>query len=290
MDFKQLYYFLAIAEEGQITAAAQKLNMAQPPLSYQLKLLESELGVKLFDRGPRSVTLTGAGKLLRERAEQILGLVASAKKEVMNFGKDMYGVLSIGAISSSGGVVPNSQIVQFAKSHPNIQLDIHEGNTFAVIEMLEKGVIEVGIVRTPFHHKMLSYRYAPKEPMVALMTDNNLCGRNDNTIALPELDHVPLIIYRRFETLIGDAFAKKGIDPVFCCKNDDARTTILWANAGLGVGIVPQSAALAASTPHLLLKEIICEELVTRLAVVWLKDRYLSAVGQKFVELFEVNQ
>lgn len=287
MDLKQLSYFLAIAEENQITAAAAKLHIAQPPLSYQLKLLEKELGVKLVIRGPRSTKLTGPGEILRKRAEQILELVSSSKKEVMNFGKDMYGVLPIGAISSSGGVIPNSQIIRFAKSHPNIQLDIHEGNTFAVIEMLEKGMIELGIVRTPFHHKMLNYRYAPKEPMVALMTENNLCGKNENTITLQELNNKPLIIYRRFDALISEAFAKIGIEPLFCCKNDDARTTILWANAGLGIGFVPRSAALASAPNNLICKEIECEELVTRLAVVWIKDRYLSAVGRKFVELFE---
>lgn len=287
MNLKQLKYFLAIAEEGQITAAADKLHIAQPPLSYQLKLLEKELGVELVSRGPRSVSLTGPGELLRKRAEQILEMVSSAEKEVMNFGKDMYGVLSIGAISSSGGVVPNSQMIRFTKNHPNIKLAIHEGNTFAVIEMLEKGMIELGIVRTPFQHKMLKFRYAPKEPMVALMTENNLCGKKENTITLQELNNVPLIIYRRFDSLINESFAKIGIEPMICCKNDDARTTILWAHAGLGVGLVPKSAALAFTTGDLICKEIQCEDLVTRLAVVWVKDRYLSAIGQKFVELFE---
>ena len=287
MDIRQLKYFLAIAQEGQITAAAEKLHIAQPPLSYQLKLLEKELGVKLVVRGPRSVSLTGPGELLRKRAEQILELVSSTEKEVMSFGKDMYGDLSIGAISSSGGVVPNSQIIRFAKNHPNIRLEIHEGNTFAVIEMLEKGRIELGIVRTPFQHKILNFRYAPEEPMVALMTENNLCGKNERTITLKELASKPLIIYRRFDALINEAFAKLGIEPVFCCKNDDARTTILWAHAGLGVGLVPRSAALASAPENLIRKEIECKDLVTRIAVVWVKGRYLSAVGRKFVELFE---
>lgn len=69
MNLKQLKYFLMIVEEGQITAAAKKLHIAQPPLSYQLRMLEEELGVQLMKRGSRNITLTPAGKLLKERAE-----------------------------------------------------------------------------------------------------------------------------------------------------------------------------------------------------------------------------
>ena len=76
MELKQLVYFLKIAEEGTITEAANKLNMAQPPLSKQMKELEEQLGVKLFERGSRKIRLTSAGQLLHERAEQIFGLSA----------------------------------------------------------------------------------------------------------------------------------------------------------------------------------------------------------------------
>lgn len=288
MDFRQLRYFLAVAEAGQITAAADKLHIAQPPLSYQMKLLETELGVKLFVRGPHGVTLTGSGELLRKRAEQLLELAASSKKEVMNYGGGLCGVLPIGAISSSGGVLPNAQMIQFVRSHPNIQLDIHEGNTYAVIEMLEKGLIELGIVRTPFPHKSLCCRYAAEEPMVAVMTEENTCGHAPDTVTLEELSYAPLICYRRFEALIGEAFAKIGLDPTLLCKNDDARTTIFWAHAGLGVGLVPRSAALAYPCAGLSFKTVICDELMTRPAIVWVRERYLSAAAQKFIELFGV--
>lgn len=286
MDLKQLRYFLAIAEAGQITAAAERLHIAQPPLSYQLKLLEEELQVKLVERGPRRATLTGAGELLRGKAEQILDFVDSARKEVSGYGRELAGDLSIGAISSSGGVVPNRQMIEFAESHPKIRLDIHEGNTYEVIRMLENGLIELGVVRTPFQHKLLSYRYAQKEPMVALMPENCRCGKDGHTVTLRELCGKPLIIYRRFEALIVEAFAKIGAEPFFCCRNDDARTTIQWSRAGLGIGLVPQSATLLAASEKSFYKVVQCEELETRLAIVWAKNRALSAAGQKFADFF----
>lgn len=82
MDIRQLKYFLAIAEEEQITAAAKRLNMAQPPLSQQMKLLEDELDTQLFKRGPRQIRLTDAGKLLANRARQILELSDSTLREI----------------------------------------------------------------------------------------------------------------------------------------------------------------------------------------------------------------
>ncbi len=291
MELKQLRYFLTITEEGQITAAAKRLHIAQPPLSYQLRLLEKELGVTLLERGPRNIRLTGAGELLQRRAAQILEMAASTKSELMDYGRNMSGVLSIGTISSSGGIVPNPRMLEFTRSYPDIRFEIREGNTFSVMEMLEKGIIDIGVVRTPFHRPAgVCSRIAPREPMLAVMTDPDACAPGKGFASLAELAGKPLIIYRRFETLLVDTFAQAGLEPFFCCKNDDARTTLLWARAGLGIGIVPESALLTAETTGLTHKVIRCEELRTSLAVIWMKNRYLSSLGRKFIEFFAQEQ
>ena len=87
MNLKQLEYFVAIAEEGQITAAARRLHISQPPLSYELAQLERELGTQLVRRGPRGVTLTEAGRLLHERATRILAMATATAREVSSVGK-----------------------------------------------------------------------------------------------------------------------------------------------------------------------------------------------------------
>ncbi len=287
MDLKQLRYFLAIAEEGQITAAAQKLHIAQPPLSYQLSLLEKELGVALVRREPRGIQLTGAGELLKKRAEQILELASSTAGEIRHYEKGISGTLSIGTISSSGGVVPNRYMLEFTKNYPDVRFEIHEGNSFEVIEMLEKRVIDLGIVRTPFKHHEVECRYAPLEPMMAVMPGDYLCGGSETSVTLEELKDQPLIIYRRFDALIHEVFLDEGIVPFICCKNDDARTTLSWARAGFGIGIVPESALLMLGNAELTCKAIVCEELRTRIALIWMKNRYLSPLGKMFVDFFE---
>jgi len=101
MDLKQLSYFTAIVDEGSISAAAKKLHISQPPLSNQMKSLEAELGVVLFERGLRSITLTDAGKLMYERANTILDMASAAKMEIDSLGNGLRGTLRMGMVSSS---------------------------------------------------------------------------------------------------------------------------------------------------------------------------------------------
>lgn len=286
MNLKQLHYFLVIIEEGQITAAAKRLHIAQPPLSYQLKRLEEELGVQLMKRGPRSITLTPAGKLLKKRAEQIFSLTTSTSRELELYKTGNAGTLSIGTISSSSSIIPNHSILKFAEQYPDIQFDIHEGNSYEVIDMLDKGIIDVGIVRTPFKKNGLAIRYADTEPIVAVFSEGKVAGEDKEYIRLNELNDSPLIIYRRFNDLIHKAFEEEELIPNIRCRNDDARTTLNWTRSGFGVGIVPLAALSAADRENMTYKKIDVPELYTQMAVVWKLDRQHSPIADEFIELF----
>ncbi|GGF79687.1 LysR family transcriptional regulator [Paenibacillus albidus] len=289
MDIRQLKYFLAIAEEGQITSAARKLQMAQPPLSQQLKQLEEELGVKLVERGPRSVQLTEAGIILQNRAQQILQLTDSTAREMNDLAKGINGTLTIGTVSSSGATLLQERLVEFHRNYSGVRFNIHEGNTFRVIDLLNKGLIEIGIVRTPFNTANLGYVYTEAEPMIAVMTAEQDWSCGLDTLEISSLRDRPLIIYRRFEQLIREACLDHGFEPNVFCMNEDARTTLLWANAGLGIGIVPKSAFELANNASLRYKEINNEKLQTRIAAIWMKDRYVSSLASKFIESFTIR-
>ena len=180
MDIKQLTYFIAIVEEGTITHAANKLHMAQPPLSTQLKLLEDELGTKLLERGARKIKLTDAGKILYKRAKHIVEITNSTTKEIEEFRKGIQGTLRLGTISSSGTVLLSKRVIDFNKKYPNIKFEIHEGNTYELIEKINSGIIEVGIVRTPFNSQNLECLFLEFEPMIAVMSyDYNFKSDSD---------------------------------------------------------------------------------------------------------------
>ncbi|WP_196590916.1 LysR family transcriptional regulator [Pectinatus frisingensis] len=289
MDIRQLNYFLTIVEEGQITAAAKKLCMSQPPLSHQIKLLENELGVKLFKRGPRQITLTDAGKILAARSRQILDLTDSTIKEIDDFKHGFRGTLTIGTVSSSGNILLNKGMTRFHQEYNDVKFEIHEGNTYTLIDLLMKGIIEVGIVRTPFKNSLFNCKYSTAEPMAAVMNKNYDWNNNSANITIDELKNRPLIIYRRFEKLINDTCEKYGFKPLIFCKNDDARTSILWANAGHGIAIVPHSAVTLAAHENLRIKIIKEKSLTTQITAIWMKDRYLSLLAEKFIEYFTAS-
>ena len=147
MDIRQLQYFVRIADEGSITGAARSLHMSQPPLSMQMKLLEEELGVTLFDRGSRTIRLTDAGKLLYNRAQGILELSGATVRELKDFGNGLAGTLRLGLISSAGTGEIGRRMRRFSKKYPEVRYEISEGNTYELLEMLRQGRIEVALPR-----------------------------------------------------------------------------------------------------------------------------------------------
>lgn len=290
MDIRQLRYFLAIAEEGQITSAAKKLHIAQPPLSQQLRLLEEELGVKLVERGPRRVLLTDAGKLLYTRAQRIVELTDTAAREVSDFHHDMRGVLRIGTVSSSGGTLLSQSLLAFHKQYPNIQFELTEANTYLLIDQLRSGLIEAGIVRTPFDQQDFEQILMRPEPMAAVYRRGAGFDLPKGKISLSTLQGKPLILYRRFEQILLGTFHSEGIEPAILCKNDDARTTLLWAKAGMGIALAPLSSLKLVDSAPLDWSEIAHPDLVTRIAVIWLKGGYQSRICRKFLEIFRTTQ
>lgn len=290
MDIKQLKYFLTIAKEGKITSAAKKLNMAQPPLSYHLKLLEEELGVKLMDRGSHKIHLTGAGQLLANRAEQILKLVSFTEKELKDFKEGTKGTLSIGTVSSSGAMLLPERINVFHKKYPEVDFNVWEGNTFKILEVLNSGLIEVGIVRTPFNDEGLEITALPKEPMIIVFNKESNLFEDRESVNLNDLKGKPLIIYKRFEKLISQCCNKENFTPRIVCKTEDARTALLWAEAGIGIALVPKTSVYVVKNINLIEKRIDEPDLETSIAAICVKGRYISSVAKNFLQVFSMEK
>lgn len=296
MNFKQLYNFTVIAETGSISAAAQKLGLSQPPLSRQLLQLEELLGTPLLKRGAHGIELTGAGQLLYYRAKDILSMLDTTELEVRSYSGGLSGTLKIGCISSSG-ILMTRLMTEFINKYPLVTVDLYEGNTYETIEKLKNGFIECAIIRTPFNADGLTCIYGPEEPLMAVgrpeffsrpAADSGVLGNTG--IQLTELLGKPLIYYRRFESMITHAFQNAGVRPTILCKNDDARTSLQWAAAGLGVALVPEN--ISQLTETLTARPVLCEELVTRMTAVCLekdiKGGRLSKVAQNFLDTFEL--
>lgn len=286
MDIKQLINFITIVEEGNITKAAQKLHLSQPPLSNQLKSLEQELGVKLVERGSRKITLTDVGNLLYKRGKDMINMFESTLSEVEDFKSGIEGVLKIGAVSTSNQFVPDELISPYAEKYPKVRFELYEGNTYEVIDMIEKGIVDIGVVRTPFNSENLCCMSLKREPMVAVVNvnDDRFGYISNGKITLKDLNDKPIIIYRRYEKLIIETLHRNNIKESVYCLNDDARTTLAWAQAGLAVGIVPRS-VINASNNEIKVYEIEEESLNTEIVIVWMENKYLSKSARHLLEM-----
>lgn len=284
MDMKQLLYFVTVVNEGNITAAARKLHIAQPALSNHIRNLEEDLDVKLFHRGPRRITLTDAGKILYTKANNILKLKQSIRKELEDNKSGFKGTLKLGTISAIDAESLENNFVQFHKKYNKIKYEVYEGITPEIIELLFSRVIEVGIVRTPFDRTGINTTYLNVEPMIAAYKKDDELDILENSISIRNLKEKPLIIYRRFENIIVSAFHNADIDPYIFCINDDSRTSLLWANAGLGIAIVPMSSKNLVLANNLKYKVINDESLLTQLAIITLQNSNLSTVATNFIK------
>ncbi len=244
MNIKQLEYFIAIAEEHQITAAAKRLHISQPPLSYELAKLERELCCQLVVRGPRSVSLTEPGKVLYERAMRIVALTHATEREVMNVATGAGGSISLGIDPTCAGLMP------------------------AVLDLMDGGVVDIGVVRTPFKSDGLRCRFAVAEPLVAVMPPALETGQ-EATCDLADLSASPLIVNRRLIPDLEKAFEITGAELMVTCVVDDPRTAALWAREGMGVALIPRSLIRVTDTGDQFIKEVVSRELESRPAVIW---------------------
>lgn len=282
MEIRQLEYFRKIAETGSINAAAKLLNMSQPPLSYQLKLLEEELGVRLFDRSRQGVSLTEAGKLLYQRSGELLQFADSAKFEVTQTGRRQ--VLRLGMTSTTvGPILP--KIAAFTKAHPDVSFEVHDGSTFSMMDLLLRGILDVSVVRTPVQLDKVAHTVLCEEPMIAVSRPGS--GESGD-IRLTALTQVPLILYRRYERFILDAFHAQNLEPNVLCVCDDARDAMQWAEQGLATAIFPKSMEDLCRT--LTIRPIAEASLKTKILLIWHSEKAPRPLVQDFLRICQECQ
>lgn len=289
MDLKQLKYFLAIAEERQILGASKRLHMAQPPLSQQLKMLESELGIQLVERGSRRLRLTDAGVKLRDRAVQIMELVDATTTELKEMKEGFEGVLSIGTVASSGTSLLPEYIRNFHQSYPKVKFQLWEGDSYKIAELLDKGIIEIGIVRLPLHSDLYDFVSLPDEPMIAVYSEQWNIRANGGSISMTDLKGMPVMLHRRHEKMVTDACTATGFEPNILCITDDVRSIVSWAISSIGVAVVPKSTIDFIPKDNLKYRDIDEKSLETAVAIIWVRNRHLSSVAARFLKMLKEN-
>ena len=294
MTLKQLEYFLAIAENGSITKAANTLRISQPPLSLQLKGLEEELGCQLFIRDKKNMIITPKGILLRDRAREIIKRVNETILLLQTTGETERCVIHLGTISSISNRVLPDKVLQMKDRYPQVEFVLQEGSTTRILEMLAEGEVDFGIVREPFN--LGAYNSRPvrdtalgedsQDYFTAIGKESFFDEPELRVVPLTSLRGKPIIIHRRYSDLFSAACRQQGFVPNVICQNDNISSSLSWASSGIGIAVEPYTSAIQNTDPTLLLKRIDSPAIVSRAHLIWNKNAELKPEERFFASLF----
>lgn len=252
IELRHLRYFLAVADELHFGRAAQRLHMAQPPLSQQIQRLEEMLGYALFVRTSREVRLTAAGKEFQERARHTLRKIESDVAATQRIGRGEVGTLTVGFIGS-GMLTPFPQMLgEYRRKYPEVNLQLREDYTASLTQALLDGVIDVAILRDSESADGLHVETLMEEPFIVVMPVGHRLATK-NSITAKDLRHEPFVLFAR--TRGTNAWRKtvaaceaEGFVPNVVQEGPQWLMIVRLVGAGLGVTIAPACAQKLSDT------------------------------------------
>lgn len=246
MELRHLRYFVTVAEELHFGRAAERLHLSQPPLSMQIKALESEIGTQLLERSRRKVELTPAGSVLLREARDILARVEQATAAAQRAGRGEIGELTIGFISIADYNVLPQVLSEFRLRQPSVRLNLREATTDAQVLDLVQQRIDVGFVLAPIQDDRLATRALLSEPLVAALPEPHPLARGRGPLSVTRLADSPFILFPRHMApgLYDDVVSfcrQAGFSPRVEQEAVQMQTIISLVSAGLGVAMIPAS-------------------------------------------------
>ena len=284
MEIRVLKYFLAVAREQNISAAAQSLFLSQPTLSRQLKELEEELGKQLFIRGSRKITLTEEGLLLRKRAEEIVELLDKTEKELSNSDEQVSGEIYIGAGETDGLRLIAKAAKELQEQYPQITYRIISGDAVDITERLDKGLIDFALLLEPVDISKYSYLKFPVKDVWGVLMRRDCPLAQKKSISPKDLRDMPLIVSRQ---------ALDGRELTQWLKKDKEQLNIvstynlvynasLMVDEGLGVALCLDKIINASGDSSLCYRPL-KPKLEVGMSLVWKKYQVFSKAAEKFI-------
>lgn len=289
MDIRQLRYFIAIVEERQISAAAKRLHMSQPPLSQQLKAMEKELGSILVERSGKYLEVTEAGNALYKNALEITQLMEETKTEVMEVGKGVNGKLTIGINTFSVSGLPKV-LKQFQKNYPNITYKIQQNESSYLCQLVRNRIVELAIIRLPLPLDDFSVLHLCNEPFYFITSKER--PSFDEEISLIDIEPYPLLFPSTeglgVHYLILEAFTRFKLHLTIVGECSDMSLLMDLVAADFAASIVPET-LLHRFRGYPVNAYRISDKtgLTGSVGLIWLKDHSLSKAAQNFIELIQ---
>lgn len=245
MDLRQLQYFTVLAETLNFHRAAERLNISQPPLTVAIRKLEEELGVRLFERGARGVTLTAAGEAALESARAALAHAAQVRQTAREGALGERGRLAVGFVGSAIYELLPRLIPAYRRRYPNVDLVLEESTSVDIARKIRSQQLDVGLVRLPLLDVsgLDTQVIEVDELVVAVPSGSPLAQRS--SLALSQLAGEPFILFSRISvlsTVILMACHAAGFTPHIAQEATQVHTILSLVQSGLGVALVPSKA------------------------------------------------
>jgi LysR family hydrogen peroxide-inducible transcriptional activator len=292
MELHQLRYFVAVAELGHFTRAAERCLVAQPSLSQQIGKLEKELGQPLFERLGRVVRLTDAGRTLYDQAVSILASVEEARRQVADASGEQGGTVTVGAIPTVAPFLLPSLASAFQRRFPRSHVVIFEDLTAHVVENCLRGELDVGVLALPVSDTRLHVEpLFDEELLLALPLGHPLAKKRRLTIR--DLDGQAFILLSELHCLGQQIVAfcnQESCSPFMVCRSAQLLTVQELVSVGHGVSLLPAMACESDRHPQRVYRRL-CGEAPTRtLAMIWHKQRYQRPAVRRFIEMMRQHK
>lgn len=289
MELRHLRYFLAIAEAGSITKAAESLHIAQPPLSRQLKDLENELGFNLFERNKKKkVKLTAQGEFFQEKAKHILNTVNDAVNETQEFNEQVNLKLAIGT-TIYGSQTMFKQIELFKKKNDNMRFNIWESDSISLIQLLKERKIDVAYINESLSDNDIVTKTIINDYCVCILPNNTFEHIAVTEISIKELSQLPLILLtsNTFSGLyrqIINTFNEQQLNVNILCECHDSSMLIQLLSRGFGGTILPASSITEEIYKEYTILPIIDNPWIFQTKLAWRKEGYTPKIANDFIE------
>ena len=290
MELRTLHYFTVVAQELNITRAAEKLNMSQPPLSNQIKALEEDLGVQLFIRGKRQLELTEEGGLLLRRAVQIQELADKTRQEIASLREGMTGVIYLSMVEGRAPFLAARWIAGFREEFPLVRYNLWNGSSDDVLDRLHKGLADLAVIAAPYDTEHLEGFPVGREPWIAMLhPDHPLAQTVGDTIPLSSLAGEPLIVPSRKSRMdaIRRWFGEVGAEPHILCEMSNYMDAAALTSQGVGISIFPQT--VDVSNGLVVSKVVIQPSRQVEYILVWNRGQPPSGLTREFIHFVQEN-
>lgn len=289
MDLRQLEYFQMVAKTNNITRASEQMHVSQSTVTLSIQKLEDELGVLLFDRSQKQLSLTTEGSVFVQKVSDALNLLQDGVAEVNNYRQLKRGTLKVGVPPMIGSYLFPEILAGFKKNYPNLQLSILEEGSFGIRQLLERGELDLGIVNLYQPSSLLETLVIAREQIVACLPLTHSLA-NQSIISLKAIQNDPFILFKEgaYNRQIILAECKKhGFAPNVILSSDQIETMKGLVEKGVGICFLVEAIAYKGKN---FVSLPLTEQLYLDFGLAWKKDKYISLAAQAFINFItELN-